>query len=197
MTERIKMDIDSAKEILGDKFKFHAADTHNVVQELNIPKDATILDVGTGLGSMAIVLALNGYTVITGEPGDDESIYARQNWHENAKKVGVDQQITFKAFNANSLPYEDAYFDAIFSLGSFHHIDEADRVLVLKEFIRTTKPTGLICIFEPSLSTVALIRKTDDTHPDPADPTAYVTGLNLSSRKIPGSNFDTFLFQKE
>jgi len=190
------MDIEQAKEILGDKFSFSAVDTHKVVQELNIPKDATILDVGTGLGSMAIVLALSGYRLKTGEPGDDESIYARQNWHENAQKVGVEGQITFEAFNANSLPYKDGYFDAIFSLGSFHHIEESDRVMVLREFMRVTTPKGLICFFEPSPGTVALIRESDEDHPEPADPTAYISGLNLAARKIDGSNFDAFVFQK-
>ncbi len=190
------MDIEKAKEILGGKFSFSAVDTHKVVQELNVQKNATILDVGTGLGSMAIVLALNGYTVTTGEPGDDESIYARQNWHENAKKVGVDEQITFKAFNANSLPYNDDYFDVIFSLGSFHHIEESDRIKVLKEFMRTTKPTGLICFFEPNHHTVERIRETDEGHPEPADPTGYTSGLDLAARKIDGVNFDAFIFKK-
>jgi len=192
----VKMDIEQAKEILGDKFSFSAVDTQKVVQKLNIPKDAKILDVGTGLGSMAIVLALHGYTITTGEPGDDESIYARQNWQENAEKVGVDGQISFEAFNANSLPFEDGSFDAIFSLGSFHHIEASDRIKVLKEFIRTTVPTGIICFFEPNHHTVERIKETDDNHPEPADPTAYISGLNLTSRQIGGSNFDAFIFQK-
>ena len=191
------MDIEQAKDILGEIFKFSAVDTHKVVQELAMPKGAKILDVGTGMGSMAIVLAINGYTVTTGEPGDDESIYARQNWQENAQKVGVDQQITFEAFNASSLPYDDGCFDAIFSLGSFHHIEESDRVQVLKEFMRTTKSTGIICFFEPNQHTVERIRETDENHPEPADPTAYSAGLKLTSRKIDGVNFDAFVFRKK
>ena len=36
---------------------------------------------------MAITLALNGSSVLTGEPEFDESEYAKQDWLNNAKKV--------------------------------------------------------------------------------------------------------------
>jgi len=35
-----------------------------VIQKLNLDKNAKILDVGTGQGRMAIILALNNYIVI-------------------------------------------------------------------------------------------------------------------------------------
>ena len=50
------MNITEAKEILGDEFRFTVEDTNRIVQHLKLPKDAKILDVGTGIGSLAITL---------------------------------------------------------------------------------------------------------------------------------------------
>ena len=168
------MNLTDAKEILGKMFSFSAVDTNKAIQDLNLPKKSKILDVGTGMGNLAITLALNGYKVLTGEPGDDESIYAKQNWHDSAKKVDVDHLIEFKSFDAREIPFEDSSFDAIFSLGTFHHIEEADRNKVIKEFIRVTNSNSIICFFEPNQKSIKIIREFDSSHPDAADPSNYI-----------------------
>jgi SAM-dependent methyltransferase len=189
------MYIAEAKVSLGGVYGFSAEDTDRVIKHLKLPKDAKILDIGTGFGFLAITLALNGYSVLTGEPEDDNTKYAKHDWLHNAEKVGVDHLIKFQAFDAIDMPFEDNTFDAIFSLGALHHVDERCRVNVLQECVRISKAKALICFFEPNPKSIKIIKEFDPAHPEAADPNEYSQGLNLASKKIEGT-FDAFIFQK-
>jgi hypothetical protein len=41
-----------------------------------------------------------------------------------------------------------------------------------------------------------MIRETDEFHPDAADPSKYIQGLNLISKRINGIHFDAFVYEK-
>jgi len=186
------MEIEEAKQKLGDEFSFIYNDTLGpVIQLLDIDKEAKMLDVGTGQGRMALSLALNGYSVFTGEPENDFSEYAKQDWLNSAKKVNVDHLITFKAFNAEKMPFGENEFDAVFMMGALHHVN--DKRLVINECIRVLKPEGILCIIEPSEKGLEIIKNRRMNHPKSVDPREYIKGLPLEI--IKKYMFNAFIFK--
>jgi len=190
------MNISEVKELLGFEFGFIFDNINPILQELEIDKNAKILDVGTGEGRMAITLALSDYKVLTGELESDESEYAKRNWFESAKKAEVDHLITYTPFNAEKMPFEDNSFDAIFISGALHHI--GDRQATFNESVRVVKKNGIICIFEPNNQAIVTIRsKKFPDHPDAVDPRDYNIVLKLPVEIKKTSFYDAYIFQKK
>ena len=189
------MNSSDAKKLLGEEFSYIFDNYDPVIQELKLEKNSKILDVGTGEGRMAITLALNNYLVITGELESDESEYAKRDWLVSAKKVEVDHLITYTPFNAEKMPFEDESFDIVFIAGTLHHIE--DYQAAYNESVRVIKTNGKICIFEPNLRAIGIIReKKFPDHPDAVDPRYFnhVHKLSLEIKKT--SFYDVYIFKK-
>ncbi|MHA1987636.1 MAG: class I SAM-dependent methyltransferase [Promethearchaeota archaeon] len=186
----MNIDLERAKDLLSEKFSFNADFLHNTVEELQLKKSVKILDIGTGFGVMSIILALQGYKVTTGEPEG----HNWAAWRESAKKLSVEDSITFKFFRAEDLPFNDNSFDALFCYTSFHHVDE--KQLALREFVRVTKDKGLIVIFEFNPAGIELVRKSRPSHPDMVNPEDFSQNLPLSLEFKKGRYVNAYIFRK-
>lgn len=185
------MNLQEAKNLLGEKFGYNADFISEVIESLNMDKNARILDIGTGQGFMAINLALQGYHVITGEP--EEDLWA--DWRTEVKKVNLENIIEFRPLRAEYLPFEDFYFDAIFLYVSFHHI--FNRFSAFKECVRVLKKHGLIVIFELTPKGVEEVRDSIPSHPDAVDPRIYSSNLPLSVKLIENPVINAYILKKK
>lgn len=64
------MTLEKLKELVGPEFSLDLDFIDSCVKKLALPEEARILDVGTGLGIMSSILAMNGHRLRSGEPDD-------------------------------------------------------------------------------------------------------------------------------
>ena len=198
------MNFEEAKKILdktiGEEFAFYADFVNESIKKLNLNKDSKILDLGTGWGVVAIILALNGFDVLTGEPeeeaeGEHHGEFC-SDWRESAKAVGVGNKIEYQHFDAEGLPFPDESFDAIFMLDTLQHIK--DKAMALKECMRVVKPNGIFSVIELNENGVEYCRSELGFVPDLVVPMDFLKNDNeFSVEVIIGKLVNAYILRKQ
>ena len=175
------------------------------IKKLNLDKDSRILDIGTGWGIMAIILALNGFDVLTGEPKEDPERNScsqheehhkslGSNWREYSKSVGVDNKIKYQFFDAQDLTFPDASFDGIFLYDTLQHIQ--NRELALRECIRVIKLSGIIVVIEWNEKQIKEDYKKYGFKIDFINPIELIQSDDVSIETLKGDLVNIYLLRK-
>ena len=104
------------------------------------PLSGNILEVGTGKGHFALMLAKEGYKFTSVDISEDEQHIAKLN----LRYFDVEDHVDFKIENAEHLSFKDESFDVIFSVNVLHHLDTPFKVI--DEFTRIVTPKGKIVL---------------------------------------------------
>ncbi len=100
------------------------------------------LEVGPGPGYLGLEwLKSTQGTALRGlDISDDMMTLAKRN----AEEYGLTDRVEYYIGDATKMPFEDAYFDAVFTNGSLH--EWANPENILNEVARVLKPGGRYCI---------------------------------------------------
>src|SRR3989344_1767605 len=125
-------------DLIGKKYDGTRKADPNVVKSvlklLNSSEHSIVVDIGSGTGNYAEVLAQNGFKVIAVEPS--EVMRQQGKKHPNL--------FWLEAF-ADDLPLKDNYTDGIICMAAVHHFP--DRKKAFQEMYRILKPGGTAVVF--------------------------------------------------
>jgi len=119
------------------------AATKELIQLAAFTSDMHILDVGCGIGGSTRRLSHETGCRVTGIDLSNEYIDVAERL---TALLNMREQVTFHACSALELPFEDDYFDGIWSLQMNMNVE--DKSAWLKETYRVLKPGGRAILYE-------------------------------------------------
>ena len=108
----------------------------------------TILDIATGTGDLAILMAQTNAPQIIGA---DISEGMMEVGRKKVAEKGLESRVTLQYGDSENLPFTDNYFDAItvaFGIRNFETLEKG-----LADILRVLKPGGILVILETSVPT--------------------------------------------
>lgn len=129
------------------------------VSQARLPSGSDVLDVGTSLGWMAMVLAAAAHHVVAVDIDPEVLTRARLM----ADRLGGEfaERIRFLLADGMSLPFEDDSFDGVFSFESLHHFLNCSQVVA--EMYRVCRIGGVVVIADLNLDGLRAVRGTIQT----------------------------------
>jgi ubiquinone/menaquinone biosynthesis C-methylase UbiE len=137
-------DVNEYLEMLAVSNPLRESVLRSAIGDLALPPGSRGLDAGCGIGLQARLLAeaLGPYSHVTGLDMTPEFLnYARQE----AERLGLSAQISFRQGDVNRLPFENNTFDWAWSADCVGYSPRA-ALPALKEMVRVVRPGGKVSI---------------------------------------------------
>lgn len=148
--ETYRSDIDNAVSFSGQSHDFFTRVKAEYLVELlqglkkaqGAPdaKPLDVLDIGCGHGH------IHPYLVQSAVRMNLSAIDVAATVIEEARLMNP--AVNYRSYEGERLPYDDASFDAAYTIAVMHHVPPAQWPAFLKEMHRVVRPGGLIAIFE-------------------------------------------------
>ncbi|HOS96230.1 MAG TPA: class I SAM-dependent methyltransferase [Deltaproteobacteria bacterium] len=115
----------------------------HIARDLSLQGNAQVLDVGAGPGHLALRVAeLHPSSTVTGVDFSPMQVRAARRL-QRSREIG---NCRFSKANAMHLPFDEARFDAVVSVGSIKHWP--DPLQGIREMVRVLRPGGLLLVSE-------------------------------------------------
>ncbi len=111
----------------------------------SLPPDLSIIDIGTGVGLLALELAQDGASEVIGVD-ISTSMLESAEYLRLTKGTPPAQRVSYRLAPANLLPFVDARFDAAVYHTLLHHSQKP--AAILQETLRVLKPGGVLIMAE-------------------------------------------------
>jgi ubiquinone/menaquinone biosynthesis C-methylase UbiE len=124
-------------------------DDHQRIRHLlnfaKLPPDLRILDIGTGMGLLPLMLAEDGAKQVVGIDISPEMLELAE-YLRLTRGTEAAARVTYRLAPAHALPFRDESFDAVTCRLVLNHVRRPERII--KEVVRVLRPGGILILAE-------------------------------------------------